>query len=97
MELVAPLRVRVPLGVLFLIEMRLERLGYNKNMEDRFIILVYRGSESNTFFESFDQDELRQAVSGFKADKDVEHIEVISLSTYSIPTYLWSNPNSNPE
>lgn len=69
---------------------------YNTNMEDRYIVLAWRGDNSKTFEEIFDIDDVFMTVNNLKEDKDVEHIEVISLNSYGT-TYRWSNPNSNPE
>lgn len=66
-------------------------------MEDRFIVLVRKGNFADTFYEVYDHDEVLSLVEDVKQDKDVEHIEVITLNTYDTSSWRWSNPNSNPE
>jgi len=66
-------------------------------MEDRYIVLAWRGDNSKTFEDVYDIDDVFLTVNSLKEDKDVEHIEVISLNSYGETTYRWSNPNSNPE
>lgn len=66
-------------------------------MEDRFIILAWRGNGSNVFYESYSHDDVLMLTSDLKEDEDVEHIEIIPVNTYAFETYKWSNPNSNPE
>jgi hypothetical protein len=62
-------------------------------MEDRFIILVWRGDGSRSFHEEFDRDGVTNAVYNIQQDSSVEYIEVISANT----NFIWTNPNSNPE
>ena len=70
---------------------------YNTNMEDRYIVLAWRGDGSKTFEEVFDIDDVFMTVNNLKEDKDVEHLEVLNLHCRGESTYKWSNPNSNPE
>ncbi len=65
-------------------------------MENRFIILAWRGNFVDTFYEVYDNDDVLMTVNDLKQDAAVEHIEVIPLSSDN-STYRWSNPNSNPE
>jgi len=66
-------------------------------MEDRYIVLAWRGDNSKTFEEVSDIDDVFMTVNNLKQDKDVEHVEVLSLISYGKSIYRWSNPNSNPE
>lgn len=66
-------------------------------MEDRFIILAWRGNFVDTFYEVYNSDDVLTTVNDLKQDAEVEHIEVLSLNSYGESNYRWSNPNSNPE
>jgi hypothetical protein len=66
-------------------------------MEDRYIVLAWRGDNSKTFEDIYDIDDVFLTVNSLKEDKDVEHIEVVHPGDLGAKNFRWSNPNSNPK
>jgi hypothetical protein len=59
-------------------------------MENRFIILIWRGNGDKNFIELFDSEDMAEAVNDIKQEKDVEFIEVITLSEHDVMYWRWS-------